>query len=56
MNWKKVSNYCIQAEGYYIAKNIVMRREKFTVYRNKELLGIFKTAKAAKEFCNGSLF
>jgi len=48
---RKISNYCIELNGYYISKVMGEKEWVYMVYKGKDFKGKFKTPEEAKEFC-----
>lgn len=49
MNWRKVSNYCIEAEGYKVARTIHGDIELYGVSYQGEQLSFHQTSAEAKK-------
>lgn len=47
--WKKISQYCIECDGFYIAKYKTVDDERFVLFHGINLLKVYKTAQEAKD-------
>ena len=53
MNWTQISDYCLQAEGWRIAKSLIRQRPRYTAFQmpGQVLCGVFDSADEAKAYC-----
>ena len=47
--WKRISQYCIECDGFYISKYKTMESERFVLFHGVNLLKVYKTAQEAKD-------
>jgi hypothetical protein len=47
--WKRISQYCIECDGFYISKYKITDDERFVLFQGVNLLKVYKTAQEAKD-------
>lgn len=46
--WKRISQHCIECDGFYISKYKTIEEERFILFHGVNLIKVYKTAQEAK--------